>query len=187
MARLVRTGSIFRLSFSSVFLFFLSATVHSRAATRAPAFLRLPSRSLVRCFVRSSCHLSAHSDRHSSRPHPAGAVRPPPSPTRLASRPAVAMAYQAMQKSWFKMPAYSAVYNPAKKDIEAGDKSTKRQQRRKRRRSVEAAPNDQRCIRMTQLCCRCFAVRVVAACGCCALVCIRAVILNTGILQALSE
>lgn len=57
-----------------------------------------------------------------------GAFRPPPSPA--ASQPAaVAMAYQAMQKSWFKMPAYSAVYNPAKKDIEAGDKSTKRQQR----------------------------------------------------------
>jgi hypothetical protein len=154
LARLVQMGSIFRLSFSSVFLFLLAATVHAcRDAPLHSSAFRLV-RSFARCCVRSSSRLprsSAHS--HRTRPIPLASDRR--FPFASTSRPSVAMAYQAMQKSWFKMPAYSAVYNPAKKDIEAGDKSTKRQQRTNEAAEIGSGSklDTARCIRMTQLCC----------------------------------
>lgn len=152
LARLVRTGSIFRSSFSSVFSF--SFVSHCPLACRdTRRCIPSPSASFVRWLLRSF-ELPFERPLPSHSPHPFG-IRPL-FPLRLhrSSRPAVAMAYQAMHKSWFKMPAYSAVYNPAKKDIEAGDKSTKRQQRSGGDRWKRLPIGPARCIRITQLCCR---------------------------------
>lgn len=129
-------------------------------------------------------------DRHRSHP---SLSNPRPFHRSLPPPPSSAMAYQAMQKSWFKMPAYSAMYNPAKKDIEAGDKSqtthTQRErmqrdgrmrQRRRLRWSARRSYGDSASLSCCPVC-------AVAARCCCVFVLIRSVILNTGILQSLSE
>jgi len=174
------------LSFSSVSFSFVSHCPLACRDTRplhSSAFRLV--RSLAASFVEPPAASSAHSHRHS---HRLSRIRPtPPPPIQPAAHPL----------RWPIRPCRNRGSRCRRiRQYTTRQRKISKREIRVRSDSSERCGGDQwkrlpigpaRCVRMTQLCCRCCAVRVVAACGCCALVFIRAVILNTGILQALSE